>query len=62
MKERMLSKMHSRARMQGFATMEYCIICALVVLVVFAAPNSPQLLSDAVRAFYRSLTFFISLP
>lgn len=49
-------------RQSGFATMEYCIVCALVVMVLFANPNLPQLLVDAVKAFYRSLTFFISLP
>ena len=47
---------------RGFAMMEYCIVCALVVMVLFVNPNTPQLLVDAVKAFYRSLTFFISLP
>lgn len=46
----------------GFATVEYCIVCALVVMVLFAAPNTPQMLVDAVKAFYRTLTFFVSLP
>ncbi|MDR2851844.1 MAG: hypothetical protein LBV61_02105 [Burkholderiaceae bacterium] len=48
--------------MRGFATIEYCVVCALVVMVLFANPNSPKLLADAVKAFYRSLTYFISLP
>lgn len=47
---------------RGFATVEYCIVCALVVMVLFAAPNTPQMLVDAVKAFYRTLTFFVSLP
>lgn len=49
-------------RQRGFAMMEYCILCALVVMVLFVNPNTPQLLVDAVKSFYRSLTFFISLP
>ncbi len=49
-------------RMKGLAMMEYCLICALVALVLFSNPNTPKLLADAVRAFYRSFTFFISLP
>jgi len=51
-----------RRRARGFAAMEYCIVCALVVMVLFVAPNSPQKLVDAVKAYYRTLTFFISLP
>lgn len=47
---------------RGFAMMEYCIVCALVAMVLFARPNTPQLLVDAAKAFYRSLTFFLSLP
>ena len=35
---------------------------ALVVIVLFSNPNTPQQLVEAVKAFYRSLTFFISLP
>lgn len=50
------------SRQRGFAMMEYCIVCALVVMVLFVSPNTPQLLVDAVKAFYHSLTFFISLP
>ena len=52
----------SRIRQAGFAMMEYCIVCALVVIVLFASPNTPQQLVEAVKAFYRSLTFFVSLP
>ena len=52
----------SRIRERGFAMMEYCIVCSLLVMVLFANPNTPQQLVDAVKAFYRSLTFFISLP
>lgn len=41
---------------------EYCVVCALVMLVLFANPNTPALLVDAFKAFYRALTFHISLP
>lgn len=51
-----------RALAQGFAMMEYCIVCALLVMVLFYNPNTPQMLVNAVKSFYRSLTFFISLP
>jgi Flp pilus assembly pilin Flp len=51
-----------RFRQRGFAMMEYCIVCGLVVMVLFANPNTPEQMVGAVRAFYRSLTFFISLP
>ena len=52
----------SRVGQAGFAMMEYCIVCALVVIVLFSSSNTPQQLVEAVKAFYRSLTFFISLP
>ncbi|WP_156920049.1 hypothetical protein [Comamonas composti] len=52
----------SRARLRGFAMVEYCVVCALVVLVLFSSPNTPQMLVDAFKAFYRALTFYISLP
>lgn len=57
-----LHRRFARVRQRGFAMMEYCIVCALVVMVLFANPNTPQELVGAVRSFYRSLTFFISLP
>jgi hypothetical protein len=47
---------------RGFATIEYCIVCALVVMVLFASPGTPAMLVDAFKAFYRALTFYISLP
>jgi hypothetical protein len=42
--------------------MEYCIVCVLVAMVLFTNPNIAQRLVEAVKAFYRALTFFISLP
>jgi Flp pilus assembly pilin Flp len=46
----------------GFATIEYCVLCGLVAIVLFANPNSAIELVEAIKAFYRALTFFISLP
>lgn len=46
----------------GFATIEYCVVCGLVAIVLFANPNSAIELVEAIKAFYRTLTFFISLP
>ncbi len=51
-----------RSLSNGFATMEYCIICGLLAMVLFANPNSAIELVDAIKAFYRTLTFYISLP
>lgn len=51
-----------RSLCNGFATMEYCIICGLLAMVLFANPNSAIELVDAIKAFYRTLTFYISLP
>lgn len=55
-------KLRPSARAGGFAMAEYCIVCALVALVLFASPNTPQMLVDAFKAFYRALTFHVSLP
>lgn len=46
----------------GFATIEYCVLCGLVAIVLFANPNSAIELVEAIKAFYRTLTFYISLP
>jgi hypothetical protein len=59
---RSLIKISSCSLTHGFATMEYCIVCASVALALFANPNIVQALVEAVKAFYRMLTFFISLP
>ncbi|WP_234640208.1 hypothetical protein [Delftia tsuruhatensis] len=52
----------ARTRTTGFAMVEYCVVCVLVVLVLFSSPNTPQMLVEAFKAFYRALTFYISLP
>lgn len=49
-------------RFRGFATLEYCLVCLLVVMVLFVSPATPEALVDAFKAFFRSLTFYISLP
>jgi Flp pilus assembly pilin Flp len=59
---RSITHLSSRTLTSGFATMEYCIVCVLVAMVLFANPNIAQKLVEAVKAFYRALTFFISLP
>lgn len=55
-------KYRPHAYCRGFASLEYCIVCALVVLVLFSNPGTPQMLSQAFQSFYRALTFYISLP
>jgi Flp pilus assembly pilin Flp len=46
----------------GFASTEYAIIAGATMLALFAAPNLPSALVDAIKAFYKALTFYISLP
>jgi Flp pilus assembly pilin Flp len=46
----------------GFTTVEYGIILSLVVMTLFLSPNTVHELVAAIKAFYKSFTFFISLP
>ena len=55
--------MSYRYRQSGQSSTEYAIGCAVLTGLLFAA-GSPagQLLAQAVRDFYRTLTFYLSLP
>lgn len=52
-----------KRRQSGQSSTEYAIGCAVLTGLLFAA-GSPagQLLAQAVRDFYRTLTFYLSLP
>lgn len=49
-------------REKGQAMVEYSLVCALVFAALFLGKPSPaESLLDAVKSFYRSFSFFISL-
>lgn len=55
------------AAQAGQAMLEYLIIAGILAAAMFVVDVSngktvAQLLADGVRAFYRSLSYFISLP
>lgn len=48
---------------RGQSMTEYAIVCAAVGVVLFAGnPSIAQQLAAAVKAFYRALSYFVSLP
>jgi len=46
----------------GQSMTEYVIVCAVLAVCLFAASPVGALLASAIRAFYKDLTFFLSLP
>ncbi|MCO5978571.1 hypothetical protein [Ideonella oryzae] len=56
------------AAQRGQAMIEYVLVAALLVLAlfttdaVFDGKTGAQYLADMIRAFFRSLTYFLSLP
>jgi hypothetical protein len=50
-------------RQSGQSSVEYAAVCAVLAGLLFAV-GSPagQLLTQAMRDFYRTLTFYLSLP
>ncbi|WP_162846634.1 hypothetical protein [Corticibacter populi] len=48
-------------RSRGVATVEYCIVCVLVMVGLFAS-GAPTELADAFKALFHALTFSVSLP
>jgi Flp pilus assembly pilin Flp len=51
------------ARHSGHATVEYAIIAGLLAVCLFAAVSpAGQMLAQAIRTFYSTLTFYVSLP
>jgi hypothetical protein len=56
-----------RAHQRGQSMVEYAVVtgalvAALFVVEVAGGKTAGQLLADAVREFFRALTFFLSLP
>jgi len=57
-----------RSAQQGQAMIEYVLVAAILVLALFTTDSlfdgktGAQYLADMVRAFFRSLTYFLSLP
>jgi Flp pilus assembly pilin Flp len=48
------------ARQYGAATVEYCVVAALVAIVLIAQPNVIAQLLQALRDAYASFTFALS--
>ncbi|MEF9385753.1 hypothetical protein ACQUJT_08130 [Ralstonia pseudosolanacearum] len=54
--------MKLRRSQRGQSALEYTVVCLLVFVALFQGSPSPaQELADAVRSFYRTLTFYVSL-
>ncbi len=55
-----------RASQRGQAMVEYAVIAAILAGALFVADfggkTGTQYLADMVKSFFRSLTYFISLP
>lgn len=50
-------------RQRGQSMTEYAVVCVAVMAGLFAGnPSVAQQLAAAVKAFYRALSFYISLP
>lgn len=58
--------MKSRRHQAGQAMVEYAVIASVLAAGLFVADfngrTGAQLLADTVRAFFRALTYFLSLP
>jgi len=62
----MTHKLSTRARahrQRGVSMVEYVILAAALAITLFGV-GSPvgRMVTDAMRAFYASVTFFLSLP
>lgn len=55
-----------RSLQKGQAMIEYAIVAGALAAALFVADfngrTGAQFLADAIKAFYRNLTYFISLP
>jgi hypothetical protein len=61
----MSSQLNNRARLglqRGQSMTEYMVICAVLVICLFATQPVGQQLAQAIRTFYTDLTLFLSLP
>lgn len=63
-----MSARHHRnaSRQRGQATLEYAIAASAMVMglfvVEFSGKTAAQYLAEAVRVFFKNLSYFISLP
>jgi hypothetical protein len=55
-----------RAAMRGQAMVEYIVIASVLAAAMFSfefgGRTAAQYLADMIRAFFRNLTYFLSLP
>jgi Flp pilus assembly protein TadG len=67
----MYSGTRSRLRclQRGQSMIEYTLVCVVLTLALFAPipgsqppQSAAQMLADALRQFYRALSYFLSLP
>jgi hypothetical protein len=54
--------MGRKRRQSGQSSTEFAIGCALLTTLLFVDSPVGKLLAQAVRDFYRTLTFYLSLP
>jgi hypothetical protein len=54
--------MGRKRRQSGQSSTEFAIGCALLTTFLFVDSPVGKLLAQAVRDFYRTLTFYLSLP
>jgi hypothetical protein len=57
----------NRSKQRGQSMLEYAVVCAAMVTALFFVDTSKGMpvafyLIDMIKAFFRSLTHFISLP
>ena len=57
----------SRCRQTGQSSVEYTVIASVLIWALFVADvsggeSAAQMLVNAIKAFFRGLTYFISLP
>ena len=61
-----MRKAARRARLRGQARVEYIVIASVLAAAMFTfefgGKTAAQYLADMIRAFFRNLTYFISLP
>ncbi|MFO1340242.1 MAG: hypothetical protein U1F53_18780 [Burkholderiaceae bacterium] len=61
-----MSLRHPRAGQRGQALLEYAMVAAVLAAALFyfdfGGKTGAQYLADMIRAFFRNLTYFISLP
>ncbi|MDL5031332.1 hypothetical protein QRD43_05365 [Pelomonas sp. APW6] len=61
-----MSTLFGSRRQKGQATLEYAIAGSVLVMALFVVEfdgkTAAQFLAEAVRVFYKNLSYFLSLP